>query len=318
MSSLNPKFTKIYPSSIRSTSTFDSIPENDLNRQALFNEENKEDEVPFLNLQELGQSQPQQSFTEETAENFFESPNILNQEEFTNFENPLLSTLSEVEQEKPIQESNQEVTVSPVKQKINQIEKNYQKTQKANEANRKRFAKMREENKDKYDKKDREAELTKEIQELKPKIERLNKIHINDLTAQQIQQLREMRPIYARLQAEKRHGTIENAIKNINTLEDDIKNNNVDNSGDDYISTQDKKLLNNLRLINGYPAYSAKRVTFNEAMEEIKQLRKALRLLQSSSSSERNRPFGANISTIRGMKKDDEEVLNVRDRSTKK
>ena len=220
--------------------------------------------------------------------------------------------------------------VSPVKQQIKQIEerlktenltkkeKNYLKTQKANEAIREKFAKMREDNPDKYAKKKREIELTREIQQLKPEIERLNKIHINDLTAQQIQQLREMRPIYARLQAEKRHGTIENAIKNINTLEDDIKNNNVDNSGDDYISTQDKKLLNNLRLINGYSAYSAKRVTFNEAMEEIKQLRKALRLLQSSSSSERKRPFGANISTIRGMKKDDEEVLNVRDRSTKK
>ena len=69
---------------------------------------------------------------------------------------------------------------------------------------------------------------------------------VKDRTSKEIQQLREMRPIYARLQAEKRHGTIENAIININTLEDDIKNNNVDNSGDDYISTQDKKLLNNL------------------------------------------------------------------------
>jgi hypothetical protein len=315
LSSFNPKYAQVYPSSIRSNITLntkgaasaDTIPENDLNRQVLFNEEKENDEMPFLNLQELKNTQPQQSFTEETPSKFYESPDIFNQEE----EGP------------PIEESSQETTVIP-----NLLESFNRKEhmERINARHKEKFEEKKGKNPETYARKAREEELKREIKQLKPEIARLNQISSDKMKSGDVHNLKELQNNLARKQAELKYNSIEDAIQDVNNLLDE---NNLGKSTDDnkYITKADLIRLNKLRALNG-ERHHAKIITYGKAKKEINKLIPVLRRLQPSQRKEisENRQFGAKISTIEDIKTfaspgggsaDEKGDIRIRDKTRK-
>jgi len=305
LSSFNPKYAQVYPSSIRSA---DTIPENDLNRQVLFNEEKENDEMPFLNLQELKNTQPQQSFTEETPSKFYESPDIFNQEE----------------EGLRIEESSQETTVIP-----NLLESFNRKEHMEiiDARHEEKFEEKKGKNPETYARKAREAELKNSIKEIKKEIDRLNEIKPEFMLSGDARKLNTLETQYANYQSELKYGSPELAVSQIQDILNEIvygenpsgkerTNKYRENS---YLKKDDMIKLNMLRALNG-KRHHAKPIPIEQAKQEIESLIKIIRKIKPSQKKEepQNRRFGANISTIRGMKKDDDEELYMRDRSTKK
>ena len=224
----------------------------------------------------------------------------------------------------PIQQSESQALVIP--SQMNPFDRK-EHLARINARHKEKFEKKKEENPEHYKRKEREAELKNSIKEIKKEIDRLNEIQPEFMLSGDARKLNTLETQYANYQSELKYGSPELAVSQIQDILNEIvygenpsgkerTNKYRENS---YLKKEDMIKLNMLRALNG-KRHHAKPIPIEQAKQEIESLIKIIRKIKPSQKKEepQNRRFGANISTISGMKKDDDEELYMKDRSTKK